>query len=230
MSGKKSEPASDYTASTGQVMAHWEGPTEMTLDGVSFERLAEYPNPDVTSYDAGCLVVIDDNTFFLAGGTSGSDRAFIYTRGNDSWREVESMIAPREGHSCGIIKSQIGTGKDIVVAGGRTKANNTVTPNRSVEIFSVDTETWRQGNDLPNMGANSADEAYSIRYEDTFILVGDVGNQDTLLKYQPESDSWSELPDKLKLGRTEAVAILVNKEIFPCVNQREKGNKSDDLV
>ena len=58
----------------------------MTSDGANFELLADYPNPDVPALDAGCLVALDDNNLFLAGGDEdlpldgGSARAYIYNR------------------------------------------------------------------------------------------------------------------------------------------------------
>ena len=76
---------------------------------------------------------------------------------------------------------------------------------------------------------NSVRGAYSIRYEESFVLVGGNGNrpQDTLLKYQPESDTWMELPSRLKVGRTDLIAILVDVDIFPeCQPTTGKMNKT----
>ena len=147
MSGIKEYHASDYTFSSGLVMAHEKNPTEVTMDGVFFEQLADYPNPDVTAFDAGCLVVIDENTFFLAGGNPNSNRAFIYTKGNDSWREVHTMNTARNDHSCGIVDSYIRVGKDIIVAGGTCESPTGGSVScGSVEIFSINDESWYQGN------------------------------------------------------------------------------------
>ena len=64
--------------------------------------------------------------------------------------------------------------------------------------------------------------AYRVNIEESFILVGGWGTtadqfyRDTMLKYQPESDTWLELPGKLKKGRAdEPIAIVVDKAIFP---------------
>ena len=64
--------------------------------------MAAYPNPEVTSSDAGCLVAVDDARLFLAGGSPGSRRAFIYSREGDFWRELGSMRVGRKDHSCGL--------------------------------------------------------------------------------------------------------------------------------
>ena len=53
--------ASDYTESFGFAMADVRWPLQVTEDnGVTFEQFAQYPNSDVVSDDAGCLVVVDD--------------------------------------------------------------------------------------------------------------------------------------------------------------------------
>ena len=56
----------------------------------------------MTSSDAGCLVAVDDARLFLAGGSPGSRRAFIYSREGDFWRELGSMRVGRKDHSCGL--------------------------------------------------------------------------------------------------------------------------------
>ena len=61
MSGKKRGQGADYTDSLGLAMAYFDGPLEVTKDGVDFELLADYPNGDeVFGSDSGCLVAIDD--------------------------------------------------------------------------------------------------------------------------------------------------------------------------
>lgn len=104
------------------------------------QELAAYPNPEVTASDAGCLVAVDDRSLFLAGGFPGSKRAHMYSRDSDSWRELESMRVGRQDHSCGLADRYSGAGKEVIVAGGSSRSSRA-----SVEIFSVDTETWRPG-------------------------------------------------------------------------------------
>ena len=72
------------------------------------------------------------------------------------------------------------------------------------------------GNDLPF----GLDSAYSVRYQDSFVLVGgfnyDSGERlDTLLMYQKESDSWAELPGKMQVARRYPIAIPVDGSLFP---------------
>ena len=151
MSGAKAGHAYDYTASYGLAMAHTADPLEVTQDGINFELLADYPNPDVVSFDSGCLVILDDKNLFLAGGYTvdviadqGSPRAYIYNKDTNSWREVGSMAEPRQDHSCGLVPSSTGTGYEVIVVGGRG-AEAVREVKQSVEIFSIETETFQPG-------------------------------------------------------------------------------------
>ena len=76
---------------------------------------------------------------FLAGGNAGapgSARAFMYSLDDNSWRELPSMEFGRRYHSCGLVDAGV-AGKEVVVAGGEF--------DNSVEIFSVEEESWRRG-------------------------------------------------------------------------------------
>ena len=150
MSGTKYYHASDYTDSFGLAMAYYVDPLEVTQDGINFELLAnsDYPNPDVGSYeDNGCLVILDDKNLFLAGGggidDTGSPRAYIYNKDANAWREVSSMAVGRYVHSCGLVRGN--SGNEIVVVGGEGFCVQGLCPRSSIEIFSIDTETWRSG-------------------------------------------------------------------------------------
>ena len=233
MSGAKDYPASDYTDFFGLAMAHEGDPLEVTQDGINFELLADYPNPDVSNFDSGCLVILDDKNLFLAGGGRyGSSKAYIYNKDANVWRTVGNMAEPRTQHSCGLVQSN--SGYEVVVFGGNQGQAS------SIEIFSVETETWRPGmlpiiisvltmNDCFNKMTFSGNEvsfrlsyADDIRVDDTFAMVGGIqgsaDTSDTIVKYLPESGTFLELPGKMKLPRYDTTAILVDRSIFPpCV-------------
>merc|ERR1719245_1270354 len=120
------------------------------------------------------------------------------------WREVGSMAVPRQEHSCGLVP--VGSGYEVVVVGGNEDASN------SVEIFSIDTETFQPGNDVPF----SIAYAYDIRVNDTFVMVGGKSSSpsvyyDKLFKYLPESGTFMELPSRMKLPRYSTTAIVVDR-------------------
>ena len=53
--------------SFGLAMAHEGDPLEVTRDGVTFELLpnSDYPNPAVSNFDSGCMVILDDERLLL---------------------------------------------------------------------------------------------------------------------------------------------------------------------
>ena len=62
--------------------------------------------------------------------------------------------------------------------------------------------------------------AESVPFEDSFLLVGGYDNSkyqylDTILQYIPSSDSWLELPTKLRTPRADHVVIPVKRSVFP---------------
>ena len=60
--------------------------------------------------------------------------------------------------------------------------------------------------------------ATRVHYEDSFIMVGgEIDNRknlDTMLKYQPETDTWIELGGKMRRGRYGTIAFVVDEAIF----------------
>ena len=62
--------------------------------------------------------------------------------------------------------------------------------------------------------------AESVPFEDSFLLVGGYDYSrdeylDTVLQYIPASDSWLELPTKLRTARADHVVIPVMRSVFP---------------
>ncbi len=58
----------------------------------------------------------------------------------------------------------------------------------------------------------------TIQYEDTFALVGGQFAsiyEDVIYVYNPETDQFDLLDERLATGRSQAAAFLVNEEIFP---------------
>ena len=66
-------------------------------------------------------------------------------------------------------------------------------------------------------------DASDIRVDDTFVMVGGrifdeqghVDKSDKLIKYLPESETFIELPGKMKTRRYLTAAIVVERSIFP---------------
>ena len=64
--------------SFGLAMAHEGDPLEVTRDGVTFELLpnSDYPNPAVSNFDSGCMVILDDESLFLGTIHKSSPQKF----------------------------------------------------------------------------------------------------------------------------------------------------------
>ena len=73
-------------------------------------------------------------------GAGASLKTHIYRVSNGQWNEVEDMPTGRLNNYCGQVNTAQGK-KEIVVAGGNDGSSVIDT----VEIFSVEDETWRTG-------------------------------------------------------------------------------------
>ena len=72
------------------------------------------------------------------------------------------------------------------------------------------------GTDLPYGVAGGA----TVRTEQSFAIVGGFSMEmdqdlDTILMYQPQDNTWMELPGRLKTPRSGAMAIAIDPSIFP---------------
>ena len=167
-----------------------------------------------------------------------SPRAFLYNRDNDQWSEVESMPQGRKLHSCGVVDSF--AGYQVIVAGTKEYPPDCLTcvegPEEiSVNVYDIRTNTWINGEilgtkyykeiskissftgtDLPYGVAGGA----TVRTDQSFAIVGGFSMEmdqdlDTILMYQPQDNTWMELPGRLKTPRSGAMAIAIDPSIFP---------------
>ena len=88
----------------------------------------------------------------MTGGASGgqdSSDTFIFNRNYDQWRYVGAMPTSRYGLSCGT-STDLATGEAVVVVAGGYNIANGGGHLATVEIFSLEGETWSTGvNPLP---------------------------------------------------------------------------------
>ena len=150
-------PAYDYTESFGFAIASSEGSAfQVTQDAVNFDVLAPYPNMDVVEAGDGlvglgsgdgCLVILDDQNVFLAGGiianNSFSPRAFLYNRDCDEWFELASMPQGRKLHSCGVVDSV--DGYQVIVAGTEAQYSPGDTSPFTVDVYDILSDSWIPG-------------------------------------------------------------------------------------
>jgi hypothetical protein len=131
-----------------------------TENGTTFNTLAEtIPNPGY----GHCLVIVNDTTIFLAGGKSGGAsmvNSYVYYRSrwltcyvpmqcfslltvtffiSATFRSVPDMPHARHAHACAKVKS---------VTSGATEIVATGIESIKVDIFNMDTLTWRTAGTL----------------------------------------------------------------------------------
>ena len=60
-------------------------------------------------------------------------------------------------------------------------------------------------------------DAASVQYKDTFLLVGGKtsgADLDTIYMYEPDTDTWRELEERLPEAKNDPVAMTVSRSMF----------------
>lgn len=91
---------------------------------------------------------------------------------------------------------------------------------KSVEILSLEDMSWRMAaHDLPYGMAFGG----SIQWDQTFLAVGGYrlntdgfGYSGKIFRYEPETESWTEMPQELSIPRREFTAFLVPENFVQC--------------
>ena len=103
----------------------------------------------------------------------------------------------------------------VVAAGGFRYSQSS--PLDTVQIFDVDTETWRMSEQsLPDQLTYGA----VVQLDDTFLIVGGKTAQnpalssDRILQFEPDSETWIERGERLALPRDSHMAVLVDERPF----------------
>ena len=98
---------------------------------------------------------------------SYSKKSYRYIKKDDKWEMKSDIKAARTvGQSCArVINSKTGK-EEVLVAGGWLWG-----PLSSTEIYTVESDTWRQGQPLPKAMAGHA----FLQYKDKVLLLGGIG-------------------------------------------------------
>ena len=139
------------------------GSAEATYDGVSFRPIAPLPE---TAFQL-CAVALDESSLFVSVGAADSatysNVSYIYDGIADSWNRVADMPTGRNGHGCGAING----GREVVVAGGASDMGGEpedVEDLDSVEIYNVETDSWRTGEETSSNPAKLVVQVNNTRY------------------------------------------------------------------
>ena len=159
-------------------------PSDSTLvfDGAAFTP--GHPLPIKTM--GSCLARVNASHIFLVGGYDENKIrlpvAYFLEWATGTWTKVSDMSVGRSYPACGR------AGNDMVVVGGW---NETSVALGTTELFSLATQMWRAGPDVPpEIGVLAKVQGASIQIpeEDTFVVVGGTtkdGENGKILKYGP---------------------------------------------
>ena len=163
--------------------------------------------PETASHH--CMVKVNSTTIFAIIGRN----TYFMSRPNKKWVAGPKLNVGRSYAGCAMIKRNSSSHiKSVIVVGG----TNYLAP---VEILDDGASQWRIGLNL-TFGIK-----YSQLVEDHLggvILVGgaseNFGHSDTLFRLPHAGDEaqWSELPQKLKLGRHSHSAFLIPDSFVNC--------------
>ena len=168
---------------------------ERSLDyGRTFQELPQLPN----KISSLCLVVVDKERIFIAGGFTPHPISTILntayminlTESSRGWLELLPLSLKRYAHTCGKVGPELNPEKIVVVGGCndggcRTRLN-------SVEIYTIDTGSWETGRiinliimflfckkkNIPKTITTARDFPHPIiahgqvKYEQSFLIIG----------------------------------------------------------
>ena len=109
------------------------------------------------------------------------------------------IIHYRAGAFCGIVFTDENM-HELLVGGGETFS-------RETEIFSLSTQSWRSGPDLPHP---VVDASYVQLHGSILVIGGQISSgvySDKIHQYDASSSSWITLPQRLAKARSYACAL-----------------------
>jgi hypothetical protein len=165
-----------------------------------------------------CIVTVNSTTVMVIGddqdGPSG--KTFLFTLGEESWIEGPEMKYKRVGHNCGRIRRDKESQEmSIIVTGGKYGPSYS----SSVEILDGSSNKWQTGPELPFGMRNSQ------MVEDSHggvVLIGGESPYSAFLgtlfqlPHAGQNAVWTQMEQKLKLGRRQHTAFLVPDNIVDC--------------
>ena len=169
---------------------------------------------------AHCMVAVNSTTVMAIGGYQNdrtSGKTFYFNANGQSWTEGPELKLKRILPGCGKIRrDKTSQEMRVIVAGGFEYYDSATT---SVEILDEGSNEWRKGPELP-FGI-----AHSQLVEDQnggVVLVGgysDSENHLSTLRQLPHGGAeaeWSEMEQKLKIGKFWHSAFLVPDNVVDC--------------
>ncbi|CAM6054615.1 unnamed protein product [Sphagnum tenellum] len=178
--------------------------TEIYTVGEGFSSYVDLP----TSRYFHNLVKVDDTHVMLLGGQSSNTKAWMFNTEDETWTVLPDSLVSTYNTNAGVAINNQGRPEVVITSGFFTNAT---------QIFSVDDQTWRFGQDYP---AGAIFGASSIQHADTFLVIGGYyassGYHDTIYQYDSEIEGFRVLPQRIELGRNSFAAVLAPGDFVDC--------------
>ena len=192
---------SEYVKLTDDALVSFEGP-KLPLDVLGH-----------------CMVALNESTFMMIGGGNDdvydTNATFMIHQDSDIWIEGPSMEIPRRVFGCGALKVAEAGIHYAVVSGGTT-----ILSGQSVEFLDLNDmdKGWFPGPYLPiPLHAHSM-----VATENSLVAIGGVTTDGTTtndlfeLTCSETGCKWKEMEQKLKIGRSNFVAMMVPDSLTNC--------------
>jgi hypothetical protein len=180
--------------------------SELYTVGEGFSQYGELPLQQSYHY----MLKIDDSKVMML---TNFGEPWLFNTNSRIWINMTNLEVTRLFAIFGLATFPDGE-KKVVVAGGWD--NDAGIKIASTEIFSFTDMTWRPGPNLPTAHTY----ARTVQFEDTFLAVGgnDANNRlsKKIYKFEPSSESWIELVERLPLARSFPATFFVPSDFIQC--------------
>jgi len=172
--------------------------TTLIFDGFDFSYGPKMPE----KMDNHCQLTLNETHVFIAARFSTS--AFMFNWETQEWITLDPVSWYMPQGMCGLLDHPE-NGKEILIA-----------DDMHGRIFSLTSETWREGPTLPGNTIRSS----SAPVEDGFLAIG--GNfrngqfLDTIYRFHQDSYEWELLDQKLRQERASAATATVPESFLNC--------------
>jgi len=165
---------------------------------------------DHCSVNIGEGVVVVTGNYPEVNTVNMKETSFLAVDGEGkvSWEARRDMATGRDEHGCSQVSFDGGATVEVMVAGG---------PNsRESEIYNPASDTWRSAASFdhtafgPGMAVLEGKPTVMGGYETNAT----PRDQDRVVQYDMETDTWTELPQKLEAGRHAILTIPVPRQLF----------------
>ncbi len=163
--------------------------------------------------DMHSQVGVNDTHMIVVCGRFDNHIGRFFDRTTGQWDWIRPLMTQkREKCQAGLVRYPDGS-RQLVVTGGYSDGNYVT----STMIYHLELQYWRFGPNLPftiHYGA-------SVPFNDSFLIAGgnsftQGGNVDTIIEFDPFSETWTIRPEKLQTPRDLFAGFTVPESYIAC--------------